>query len=65
MIKLFVAGFSLDTDEMQLATLFAMHGDISTIKIVRDKKTRLVTGMHLSKWPTEPVLKMLNLWMAH
>jgi len=44
MVKLFVGGFPLDTDEMELAMLFALHGDISTIKIVRDKKTRICKG---------------------
>lgn len=44
MIKLFVGGFPLDIEEIELAKLFASHGDISTIKIVRDKKTKLCKG---------------------
>jgi RNA recognition motif-containing protein len=44
MVKLFVGGFPLDIEEMELAKLFAPHGDISTIKIVRDKKTRICKG---------------------
>ena len=40
MVKLFVGGFPLDIQEIELAQLFAPHGDISTVKIVRDKKTR-------------------------
>jgi RNA recognition motif-containing protein len=44
MIKLFVGGFPLDMEELELAKLFAIHGDISTIKIVRDKKTRKCKG---------------------
>jgi RNA recognition motif-containing protein len=44
MIKLFVGGFSLDIEEIELAKLFAPHGNICTIKIVRDKKTRICKG---------------------
>jgi RNA recognition motif-containing protein len=39
MIKLFVGGFPLDITEMELVMLISPHGDVSTIKIVRDKKT--------------------------
>ncbi|NNU33925.1 hypothetical protein HK413_06765 [Mucilaginibacter sp. S1162] len=31
-------------EEIELAKLFAPHGDICTIKIVRDKKTKLCKG---------------------
>jgi len=44
LVKLFVGGFPLDMEEIELAKLFAPHGDISTIKIVRDKKTKLCKG---------------------
>lgn len=44
MVKLFVSGFPLEMEEIQLAMLFGLHGDISTIKIVRDKKTRICKG---------------------
>ncbi|WP_186461749.1 RNA recognition motif domain-containing protein [Mucilaginibacter pallidiroseus] len=44
LVKLFVGGFPLEIDELELAKLFAPHGDISTIKIVRDKKTRICKG---------------------
>jgi RNA recognition motif-containing protein len=44
MIKLFVGGFPLDIEELELAKLFGPHGDISTVKIVRDKKTRICKG---------------------
>ena len=44
MVKLFVGGFPLEIEEIELAKLFAPHGDISTIKIVRDKKTKLCKG---------------------
>ncbi|WP_158827543.1 RNA recognition motif domain-containing protein [Mucilaginibacter lacusdianchii] len=44
LVKLFVGGFPLEIDELELAKLFGPHGDISTIKIVRDKKTRICKG---------------------
>ncbi|HZX59863.1 MAG TPA: RNA-binding protein [Mucilaginibacter sp.] len=44
MVKLFVSGFPLDIEEIELAKLFALHGDIVTIKLVRDKKTRICKG---------------------
>ncbi|ASU34783.1 RNA recognition motif domain-containing protein [Mucilaginibacter xinganensis] len=44
MIKLFVGGFPLDFTELDIAMLVGLHGDISTIKIVRDKKTRICKG---------------------
>jgi len=39
MIKLFVGGFPLDITELELVMLISPYGDVSTIKIVRDKKT--------------------------
>jgi RNA recognition motif-containing protein len=44
MVKLFIGGFPLDMDEIELAKLIAPHGDIDTLKIVRDKKTRICKG---------------------
>ena len=44
MTKLFVSGFPQDVTEMELAMLIVPHGDISTIKIVRDKKTKICKG---------------------
>ncbi|UEG51463.1 RNA-binding protein [Mucilaginibacter daejeonensis] len=44
MIKLFVSGFPLGIDEMALAKLIAPHGDIATIKLVRDRQTRICKG---------------------
>ena len=44
MIKLFISGFPLDMDELQLAQMIGPHGDIKTIKLVRDKKTRVCKG---------------------
>jgi len=39
MIKLFVGGFPMDITELELVMIISPHGDVSTIKIVRDKKT--------------------------
>ncbi|WP_345948665.1 MULTISPECIES: RNA-binding protein [unclassified Mucilaginibacter] len=44
MTKLFISGFPLEISEMDLAKLIAPHGDIATIKIVRDKQTRKCKG---------------------
>jgi len=44
MVKLFVSGFPLDMDEIELVKLFSSHGDVKTIKLVRDKKTRVCKG---------------------
>jgi RNA recognition motif-containing protein len=44
MVKLFVSGFPLDMDEIALAKMFIAHGDVKTIKLVRDKKTRICKG---------------------
>lgn len=44
MTKLFVGGFPLDMAEMELVQLIMPHGTVSTIKIVRDKKTRQCKG---------------------
>ena len=44
MTKLFVGGFPFDITELELVMLFGVHGDVSTIKIVRDKKTGTCKG---------------------
>ena len=44
MVKLFVSGFPLNMDELELARLFVPHGDLKTNKLVRDKKTRICKG---------------------
>jgi hypothetical protein len=44
MYKLFVSGFPLEITEMELAKLIGPHGTIATMKIVRDKKTRICKG---------------------
>ncbi|MDB5023830.1 MAG: recognition motif protein [Mucilaginibacter sp.] len=44
MFKLFVSGFPLDITEIELVQLFGPYGHVSTIKIVRDKKTGICKG---------------------
>ncbi|UEG54884.1 RNA-binding protein [Mucilaginibacter daejeonensis] len=44
MTKLFVSGFPLEITEMELARMLGPYGDISTIKIIRDKQTRKCKG---------------------
>jgi RNA recognition motif-containing protein len=44
MVKLFVGGFPLDMTEIELVQLVSPYGTVSTIKIVRDKKTRKCKG---------------------
>ncbi|GGH03898.1 RNA recognition motif domain-containing protein [Mucilaginibacter phyllosphaerae] len=44
MTKIFVGGFPLDITELELVQMLSWHGTVSTIKIVRDKKTRICKG---------------------
>lgn len=44
MVKLFVGGFPLDMTELELVQMVSPFADVSTIKIVRDKKTRICKG---------------------
>lgn len=44
MVKLFVSGFPLDISELDLVKLFIPHGDVATVKIVRNKKTGTCKG---------------------
>jgi RNA recognition motif-containing protein len=44
MVKIFVGGFPLGITELELVMLVSPHGTVSTIKIVRDKKTRKCKG---------------------
>ena len=53
MVKLFVGGFPLDITEMTLAKLFSPHGTVSTIKIVRDRKTGTCKGYAFIEMATE------------
>jgi len=49
MTKLFVGGFPLEITEMSLVMLLSYHGEVSTIKIVRNKLTRVCEVMVLLK----------------
>jgi RNA recognition motif-containing protein len=64
MVKLFVGGFPLDMTELELVQLIALHGDVSTIKIVRDKKTRICKGYAFVEMTdrkgAEQVIEMLD-----
>jgi RNA recognition motif-containing protein len=44
MVKLFVGGFPLDIEEIELVKLFNVFTEIKTIKIVRDKVTKKCKG---------------------
>jgi RNA recognition motif-containing protein len=44
LVKLFVGGFLLEMDEIELAKLFSNFTEIKTVKIVRDKVTRKCKG---------------------
>lgn len=44
MIKIYVGGFPLEMTELELVQLVSPYGEVSTIKIVRDKTTRICKG---------------------
>ncbi|RYZ94596.1 MAG: RNA-binding protein [Sphingobacteriaceae bacterium] len=44
MVKIFLGGFPLDTNELELVQLVSLYGQVETIKIVRDKQTRKCKG---------------------
>jgi RNA recognition motif-containing protein len=44
MIKLFFGGFPLDMTELEIVQQVASYAEIRTIKIVRDKKTKICKG---------------------
>jgi hypothetical protein len=43
-IKLYIGGIPADMDELSLAQMVGLHGDIATMKIVRDRITRKGKG---------------------
>lgn len=53
MTKLFIGGFPLEMDEIELVQLVAPHADILTIKLVRDRKTRICKGYGFIEVPDE------------
>lgn len=64
MVKLFVGGLPQKTDEMELAKIFSLHGDVKTIKLVRDKRTRASKGYGFievaDQASAENIIAMLN-----
>lgn len=44
MAKLFIGGISPNFTELQLAELLAIHGEILTIKLIYDRKTKKTKG---------------------
>jgi RNA recognition motif-containing protein len=44
MTKLFIGGFPLDMDEMKVVQLVAPYADVLTIKLVRDRATKICKG---------------------
>jgi RNA recognition motif-containing protein len=44
MIKLFLGGFPLDMTELEIVQQVAFYAEVRTIKIVRDKKTKICKG---------------------
>ncbi len=44
MAKLFIGGISPNFTELQVAELLAIHGEIQTIKLIYDRKTKKTKG---------------------
>ncbi|RQO65283.1 RNA-binding protein [Pedobacter sp. KBW06] len=44
MEKLFVGGFPPEIHEVQLAELFSLHGEVSTVKFIYDRATKKCKG---------------------
>ncbi|MHB8205925.1 RNA recognition motif domain-containing protein [Mucilaginibacter sp.] len=44
MIKIYVGGFPLEMSELELVQLVSPYGEVSTIKIVRNKATKKCKG---------------------
>lgn len=44
MVKIFLGGFPLDANELELVQLVGFYGDVETIKIVRNKQTKECKG---------------------
>jgi RNA recognition motif-containing protein len=63
-VKLFISGFPLNYQEIELAQLIAIYGEISTIKIVRDRRTGKCKGyafVEMADLPSaENVIAALN-----
>ena len=44
MTKIFLGGFPLEITELSLVQMLSYHGEVATIKIVRNKQTRICKG---------------------
>jgi RNA recognition motif-containing protein len=44
MEKLFVGGFPPEIHEIQIAELFSLHGEVSTVKFIYDRATKKCKG---------------------
>ncbi len=44
MEKLFVGGFPLEIQELELVQLFSTYGEVVTVKIIRDRITKICKG---------------------
>jgi RNA recognition motif-containing protein len=64
MVKIFIGGFPLDASELELVQLVSPYGMVSTIKIIRDRKTRTCKGYAFLEMPdraeAEQAVEALN-----
>lgn len=64
MTKLFIGGLASDIQEMELAILVSLHGNIDTVKIVRDRATGKCKGYAFLEIPkpadAKNIISMLN-----
>lgn len=44
MVKIYIGGFPLNMSELEIVQLVSLYGTVSTIKMVRDKKTQICKG---------------------
>ncbi|GAB3937365.1 RNA recognition motif domain-containing protein [Mucilaginibacter myungsuensis] len=58
MVKLFLGGFPLEANELELVQMVSPYCTVVTIKIVRDKKTRICKGYAFLEIETEQGAKL-------
>lgn len=44
MTKVFIGGLNGEVEEMDIAILVSLHGDLKSVKVVRDRKTKKCKG---------------------
>lgn len=63
-MKIFVGNLSPDVNEQELTSLFAEHGNVSNVKIVRDTANQISRGFGFVEMPrkvdAKKALKTLN-----